>query len=435
MMQILKRIDGLAIAPVAADTDKQNQILKKELPFKVSEYKSGSQHNGWYVPDRWQVIKGTISRNGKLIYDGAMHPLGVVGYSKSFKGKVNLSELKKHLFYKEDAPDNIVYHCDYYYKPSLRDWGFSMPYDLYKTLKPCKYDIDLEVKSEPGTMKVLEYNKKGQLGDTIVFNAHNCHAAQLNDGPAGYVVFMEVMKRLKKMKTKYSYQLVIAPEHIGTVFHLASKSEKEIAKYKYGIFMEMVGHDNPIFSLQESFNGDSLIDKIAHHVLKFKSQGYWSDSYRKVVGNDESVWEAAGYEVPMIGLFRTKRGQSYPEYHLDSDNIKIMKADKLRETVDIILSIVSILEKNCYLKRKFTGLVSLSNPKYNLYITPGTDPSYSPSDQLDSRANWYELMDRLPRYMDGSMSILDIAIKHDLAFDLVYDYILKFKRKGLVEFI
>ena len=434
MINTLKKINGLFITPVSDGADKQNQILAKQLPFKVLEYKSGLEHNGWVVPQKWEVVKAEIRKNTQLVYDGAKHPLGVISYSRSFKGKINLSQLKKHLYYSQSSPQDIVYHCDLYYKPHRKLWGFSMPYNLYKDLKPGKYEIDLQTTHTPDTMKVLEYTHQGSSNQTIIFNAHNCHAAQLNDGPAGYVVLMQVMKKLKKLKTKYNYKLIIAPEHLGTVFYLNSLTKKEINNFKLGLFLEMVGHNNPIFSLQESFNGDSLIDKIAHHVLKHYSHGYWSNGYRKIIGNDESVWEAPGYEVPMISLSRCKSTQQpYPQYHLSTDNLKIISKDKLQETVDIIMHIINILEKDCYLKRKFTGLVALSNPKYNLYIIPGTDPSIKDKVNPD-QDKWYELMDRLPRYCDGTMTIFDIAQKHDLPFGQVYDYLLKFKKKNLIDF-
>ena len=44
-------------------------------------------------------------------------------------------------------------------------------------------------------------------------------------------------------------------------------------------------------------------------------------------------------------------------------------------------------------------------------------------------------MDCLPRYFDEQTTILDIAEKHDLPFDEVHDYILKFRDKGLIELI
>ncbi len=436
IMEILKRIDGLATAPVSAGTDEQNRILGEFLPFKVHQYKSGREHNGWYVPQKWKVKKAEIRKDGKLIYDGKAHPLGAMGYSQSFRGRISFEELKQRLYFNEKQPDKITYHCDLYYKPYLKLWGFCIPYTLFQTLEEGDYEIDLQTTFTDDSMKVLEYTHQGKSPKTVIFNAHNCHAAQLNDGPAGYAVFMEVMRRIKERKTKYSYRLVIAPEHLGTVFYLADLPESEIANFVGGIFMEMVGHDNPKFALQESFTGQSMIDKIAHHVLRHKAKGgYWSDRFRKIVGNDETVWEAPGIEVPMISLSRCQSANFYySEYHTSGDNFSIMKPDMLGETADIIMAMIDILEKDCVIKRDFTGLIALSNPKYDLYIRPGTDPSVKdmvPSDQ----SKWNYLMDCLPRYFNEQYSIFDIASIHDLPFDQLYDYLAKFQDKGLIKFV
>lgn len=433
MMQILREIDGLAVAPVSPDTDKQNRILISQFPFKVYKFRSGLEHNGWVVPHKWFVKKALIKKSGKVIYNGKLHPLGVVGYSKSFNGQVSLEELKNHLFYNKNAPNNIVYHCDFYYKPFKRTWGFSVPYNFYKKLKQGKYEIILETKHVIGQMKVLVYTHRGTSSDTIIINAHNCHAAQLNDGPSGYAVGVEFMKRIRRLKTRYSYKLIIAPEHLGTVFYLASLSPKDIKFFKYCAFLEMLGNDNLVIALQESFNGDSEIDMAAHHYLKNSKHNYWSDKYKKIVGNDENVWESPGIEVPTITLSRCEKTTLYPEYHLDSDNISIISEERLEESVDILEGIFNILEKNYRMKRKFTGLVALSNPKYDLYFRLD-DPS------IDSKVSkkglkWNYLMNRLPRYFDGKRSILEIAEEFNLKFEDVYNYIKKFKEKDLIDFV
>lgn len=434
MIEILRKVKDLAITPVSDGADKQNNILCKELPFKILHYETGREHNGWVIPDKWEVIKAEIRKKGKVIYDGKKHPLGVIGYSGSFTGRLKLNELKKHLFYKKDAPNNIVYHCDLYYKPFIKLWGFSVPCNLYNHLEEGSYDVTLKTKHSKGTMKVLEYTLKGQSEETIIINAHNCHAAQLNDGPSGYVVGIEVMKRLKKLNPRYTYKLIIAPEHIGTVFYLADLDPGVRRNYKYCIFLEMLGHDNPNLALQETFKGDTELDKAAHHYLKNKNPNYYGDKFRKIVGNDETVWEAAGIEIPTISLSRCKpNGDYYPQYHLDSDNMDIIKEDNLNQSVDAVMGIIKILENNMNIKRKFEGLIALSNPKYDLYMRTN-DPSIPIQITADQK-NWNYLMDCLPRYFDEKMRILDIARTHDVFFDELLEYLLNFKKKGLIEFV
>lgn len=429
MLELLKRIYPLRLAPNSPDTDKAIEILKEYLPFEVYEFNPGEEYNGWAVPLSWEVLKAEIRKNGELIYDGKKHPLGVMGYAQSFQGKVSLEELKKHLTYREDWPEAIGYHCDYYYKQWFSDWGFSIPYKVYERLEDDMYEIDLQTSFQQGTMKVCDFFLQGEKEDTIVINAHNCHAAQANDDITGVVVGVELMKRLSSRKNRYSYRLIIAPEHLGTVFYLAH-IPKELAKtFKYGIFLEMLGNDNRL-ALQESFTGESLIDRVSHHYLKFHSPSYFSDKFRKIVGNDETVWEAPGYEIPTVSISRSP----YPEYHTSMDNEDIVKEENLKEGVDTVLGIVHILETNCAIRRRFEGLVALSNPRYDLYITPGTDPSI-PMERDEDRTKFNYLMDCLPRYFDERMTILDIAIKHDIDYEKLYHYLLKFKEKGLIEFI
>src|SRR3989344_9654126 len=144
MMELLKKIDGIFTTPVSDGADKLNGIIQNELPFRALEYKSGREHNGWVVPQKWEVVKAEIRKDGKLVYDGKAQPLGVIGYSESFRGAVSLEELKKHLFYKQDAPDELVYHCDLYYKPHRKLWGFSVSFKLFQFLQDCGYEIDLQ---------------------------------------------------------------------------------------------------------------------------------------------------------------------------------------------------------------------------------------------------------------------------------------------------
>jgi len=430
MHELLKKIYPLRLAPVSPDTDRAVEILKKELPFKVHEFKSLREHNGWIVPQSWEVKKAEIKYKGKVIYDGKKHPLGVMGYAKSFKGKVSLEELKKHLTFRKDLPNAIGYHCDYYYKPWKADWGFSIPYSLYKNLKEGEYEINLETSFNQGTMKVLDCLLPGKKKETIFFNAHNCHAAQANDDIAGVVVGVELMKRLKKRKKrKYSYRLIIAPEHLGTVFYLADLPGEEVKSLKFGFFLEMLGNNNR-FALQRSFQGNTYLDRVCEHYLSYHFPDTYFADFRKIIGNDETVWESPGFEIPTVSLSRWP----YSEYHTNFDNESIILEEKLRESVDVLMGIINIFEADCKIRRKFKGLVALSNPKYDLYLGPGTDPSI-PDKRTGDMAKWNYLMDCIPRYFNEQMSILDIAIKHGLVYEQVYAYIKKFKEKGLIEFV
>jgi aminopeptidase-like protein len=194
------------------------------------------------------------------------------------------------------------------------------------------------------------------------------------------------------------------------------------------MFLEMLGNDNRL-ALQESFTGTSELDRAAYQYLRHCRPDFFADEFRKIVGNDETVWEAAGIEIPTISLSRFP----FPEYHSSMDTEDIILESCLEDAVEAVLGIVHILETNCTMRRKFEGLVALSHPRYNLYIDQA-DPSIRPTVPAEQR-KWNYLMDCLPRYFDGQMTVLDIAERHELPYDKVYAYIRRFEEVGLVEML
>src|SRR5439155_20308209 len=114
---------------------------------------------------------------------------------------------------------------------------------LFQVLEEGDYDVELVTVHEPGRMKVCDYFLPGRLTDTIVLNAHDGHAGQANDATSGIVVGVEAMKRLAARPRKYSYRLIIAPEHFGTVFYVASLPKERLAEFRHGIFLEAVGNN------------------------------------------------------------------------------------------------------------------------------------------------------------------------------------------------
>jgi len=429
MLELLKKLHPLRLAPNSPDTDRAVKILCRELPFAVHEFRPGDETNGWQVPQSWHVEKASIRKDGRLIFDGLSHPLAVMGYAKSFRGRVDLETLKKHLTTRPDWPTAVGYHCDFYYKPWLADWGFSVPYALFTNLEEGLYDVELETVFGNGAMKVCDFFLSGETRETIVLNAHNCHAAQANDDVSGIVVGVETMKRLRKKTNRFSYRLIVCPEHLGTVFYLARLPEEIAGTFKYCFFLEALGNNRPL-SLQKSFAGDTLLDRACLNYLSSAHPDAHVDDFRKIIGNDETVLEAPGYEIPTVSLSRFP----FPEYHTSRDNEDIILESRLAEAADALLEILFILETNAPVQRRFQGLLALSNPRYDLYIAPGTDPSV-PSPQVKDRRKWNYLMDCLPRYFDGRTTVLDMADRHELPYREVYAYVKRFEEKGLAAFI
>jgi len=433
MQELITALSPLRMAPNSAGLDECTRILCEELPFTVHEFAGGLDVNGWIVPKKWEVIRAIIKNaEGRTIYDGLHHPLAVIGYSQSFTGRVSREELRKHLFFPDTFDDALVYHCDLFYKPFRKEWGFSVTKQFYDTLLPGDYDVELVTSFEEGSMKVCEYVLPGSCEESIVLNAHNCHPFCCNDDLSGVAVGIEVMRHLAKLPNRrYTYRLIIAPEHFGSIFYLNSLKANEAALLKWGFFLEMLGAGGPL-ALQRSFLGNSFIDRAFLNALHYQTSDYFTAPFRKIVGNDETCWEAAGYEIPFPSLSRSDGKGHFPEYHTSRDSPDLMRQDFLDESVKIIVETLFIIETDSVMKRKFHGLVALSHPRYDLY-KPFWDPSEPDRKAIgEVSKRWNYLMDCLPRYFDENIRILEIAEKHQLPYRSVYDYVKQFEAKDLV---
>lgn len=400
-------------------------LVSEIHPLQVHAYPSGREHNGWVIPRDWRVRRARITHKGKPLFDGTVHPLAVAGSSSSFNGIVSKAELDRHVFFNRDLADSFVFHCIYNYRPWETHWGFCIPWTTYRTWPDGDYEVDLETEFRPGQMLVGEFRQEGDLADTIVFNAHTCHPCQANDDMSGVFVIAELFARLASRRTRYTYRGILAPEHFGTVFYVADLPDAELARLKLGCFVEMVGSDTPL-ALQQSFTGRAIIDRVAQHVLEQVQPALTVKGFRQIVGNDETVWEAPGIEIPTISISRFP----YLEYHTSADDMRLMSESRLDEALAALEAIVDAFERDCTIERRFRGLVALSNPKYGLYMER-PDPVVSKNlSAMDLRFG--EMQDSLPRYFDGRHTVFEIAERWKIPFGDVRAYVGKWEQKGLV---
>ncbi|MBM3461229.1 MAG: DUF4910 domain-containing protein [Armatimonadetes bacterium] len=432
LMPLIRALYPYAIGCCSPDNEPFFARVQQELPLTLLRFPSDQTYNGWVVPKLWSVQKASIYRDGVEIFDGTCHPMAVGTYSKSFQGELDWDELQRFLVTKESMPSAHVYHCMWQYRPWSAEWALCVPFETYSKMGPGRYRVDLQTRYEQGAMIVGEYEKRGRSERTIVFNAHTCHPRQVNDDLAGVVVLIRLFQWLQTQDTYYTYRLVLAPEHVGTVFYMRDRSPEDIGRLVAGAFSEMPGTDGPI-KIASTFLGNQPIDQAFRNAVRHGAEAYTEVGWREGAGNDETVWEAPGYEVPFVQVSRClEQFDPYPEYHTSLDTPELMVEARLNEFYAVFQRVVQTLERNAVLRRHFNGLICLSNPQYQLY-RERPDPSVV--KHLDADAEkWGHLLDSLFRYFDGRTTILEIAEKHDLPFDELYRYLKKFEDKELVTF-
>ena len=424
-MQILRDLTPLDRAVCSRGYDRTVEYLCEELPFRVISIPSSFQHNGWVIPPSWDVEEARIVKDGHTVYNGANHPLGVIALSSSFSGKVSLEVLKSHLHYDHRDPDSIPFHYRQQFRSWSRDWGFCLPKRIFDQLVPGEYEVIIRTAETPGAMKILECKHQGALDSTIVLGGNLDHAGVANDGLAGCVVGMEVLRRLQGRRTKFSYKLVLSPGIIGSELYLAGLTQVERSQLLEGIFLEMLGSATPL-AVQDSRR--SMVSTL--HALRGSLDAlglpYRTGPFESIIVNDEYVWE--NYGIPMLSLSRFP----YPEYHSSRDNVEIIREESLNDAVEALIGTVERLEASPIVLKKFVGNICLSNPQYDLYVDYG---QIALGDSLsEQRRRLRHLMDFIPA-LDRPVSVKALADHIGLEEGEALEYLGRWAEKGLIDLV
>jgi aminopeptidase-like protein len=425
MMEILQDLTPLSRAVCSLGYDHAVDYLHDVLPFRVISVPESHKHNGWVIPPSWDVEEAKIIKDGQTIYDGTAHPLGVIALSKNFSGSMDLAELRRHLHYDHRYEDSLPFHYRQLFRSWDRDWGFCVPRRVFDQLAPGNYEVVIRTREAPGAVKILEYKHQGSLDFTIVFGGNLDHAGVANDGLAGCVVGIEVLRRLSKRKTKFTYSLVLSPGIIGSELYLAELSQSDRSQILEGIFLEMLGSATPL-AVQGTRR--SMVSTL--HALKasLDSLGltYRTGPFESIIVNDEYVWE--NYDIPMISFSRFP----YPEYHSSRDSAEIISESSLNEAVEAVMGAVEQLETSPIIIKKFEGNICLSNPQYDLYVDYG---QVALGDTLSpERRRMRCLMDFIPS-LDRPVSVKAVADHVGLPEQDTLTYLQRWAAKGLIDLL
>ena len=414
MMELLSRIAPLERTLACAATDKTFEILKEYLPSgQVEGYPAGKKVWTWTIPKRWEAKRASISVNGEVLVDIKDHPLHLVNYSRPFNGKVSHEELMKHVHSTPDQPDSIPYVFKFYQD----NWGFCIQHNRKHIFKSDFYDVDIDVSHEQGDMNVFFDYLHGQNKETFIICSNVCHPTQVNDSLTGVAVGIDIMNRLRQRKDrKYSYLFLAVPETIGSIAFLSHHPEY-IETTVGGFFSEMLGSNGPLVG-QRTRDGNTYFDFLMEKALLANNKNFRIVPFLKSASNDEKVMDSPGVDIPAFSITRAP----YREYHTSDDNMTIIKDSNLRESRDVLQSILDSLENDYIPRLKHPGHVFLSG--HDLYPNWYDDPSLNPS--------WDSFIDSKPM-IDGRLSVVEIARKIDCLPEHVFHWCDRFHEKGLLK--
>ncbi len=390
--QFLRELAPLHRTLACQDTDEALSIVCRHLKgARIESFPCGSKAWSWVIPPRWELKRGTISANGKVLVDSDWHHLHVVNYSQPFKGKVSHDDLMRKIFHYAHLPDSIPFIANFYKK----DWGFCIPHDWLSRFNQEFYDVELDATFEIGNFNLASFFLPGEFNETFVICSNVCHPTQVNDSLTGLAVAIDIARRLQKRKSrKYSYLILAVPETIGSVVYFAHHADA-IQKCIGGFFCEMVGTNGP-FVLQTTRRGNSYWDAAMKQVLSDSDQSFQVEPFLKYTGNDEKVMDSPGVDIPTFSLTRTP----YPEYHSSKDNIQLIDEVQIRKARDILQSFVDIVETDYIPQLNQPGPIFLSG--YDLYPDWVENPNLLPK--------WHSFRDVMYA-IDGISSLVEIAAK------------------------
>jgi aminopeptidase-like protein len=377
------------------------RILGGHVPLALTEVPSGTQVYDWEVPPEWNIDSARLTDpDGKVVADFSDHNLHVVNYSEPVTGTYSLDELRPRLHTDARDPDWLPYKTSYY----RRSWGFCLSERTLQGLRNGTFGVDISSRLEPGSLTYGEVLLPGASRREVLLFTHACHPSLANDNVSGLVVAAALAQWLSSKPRKYTWRVVFAPGTIGSLCWLRN-NEPNLNRVEHGLVIGLLGDSAP-WTYKRSRRGCAPIDEIVPYVI-----GGMNPRSRVIdfepYGYDERQLCSPGFNLP-VGRLTRSVNDGYREYHSSADDLKLIYAESLLQSLDALKAIAEIVETN----RRYFNLAPKGEPrlgKRGLYGSMGgTSPATSELAML-----W------VLNQSDGARSLLDIAGRSGLDFETI----------------
>ncbi|WP_206790994.1 DUF4910 domain-containing protein [Amycolatopsis sp. MtRt-6] len=373
-------------------------IIGEHIALERHEVPTGTAVLDWTIPQEWNIRDAYVaSPSGERVIDFQELNLHVVGYSVPVSRRMPLSELREHLHTLPDQPSWVPYRTSYY-APA---WGFCLAQEKLDALPDGDYDVVIDSTLADGSLTYAEHVVPGRVTDEVIVSCHVCHPSLANDNLAGIAVAVSLAQQL--VDPYYTYRFLFMPGTIGSITWLARNASR-IEKVRHGLVLACAGDPGPL-TYKKSRRDDAEIDRVMQHVLRSREHRVVDFS---PYGYDERQFCSPGFNLGVGSLTRTPYA-GYPEYHTSADNPGFVSPAAMEDTLGALKDAFGVLDRN----RRYVNLSPYGEPqlgKRGLYDSLG---GRSDAKQAQMAMLW------VLNLSDGSHSLLDIAERAGLPFDIV----------------
>jgi aminopeptidase-like protein len=377
--------------------------VREHVPLEVHEVPTGTRVFDWTIPKEWNIHDAWVKdAKGEKVIDFRASNLHVVNYSVPMHRKMPLSELRGHLHTLPDKPDWVPYRTSYY----KEDWGFCLAHRELQKFEDGEYEVCIDSRLEDGSLTYGEYYLPGKRTDEVLLSCHACHPSLCNDNLSGVSLVTTLTQLLSGVSLEYSYRFLFIPGTIGSITWLA-RNEDQAGRIRHGLVVACVG-DPGKFHYKRSRQGNAEIDHVAAHALRHRPEGFEVRDFSPY-GYDERQYCSPGFNLAVGSLTRTPHGR-FPQYHTSADDLDFVRPESLAGSLEVYLSVCRILEQNA----RYINV----NPKCEPQL--GRRGLFRATGGLPDSGRFEKAMLWVLNYSDGNHSLLDIADKADLSFELVW---------------
>jgi len=375
------------------------KLIRERIPLRLHEVPSGTQAFDWQVPLEWNIDDACVlDPHGQRVVDFKAHNLHIVSYSEPISMDLPLAELKTRLHAHASHPDWIPYRTSYY----RRNWGFCLPRRQLDTLAEGRYGVRIASSLARGSLSYGEFVLPGRRREEVLLFTHICHPSLANDNTSGMAVATALAAWLAQTPRRYSYRLVFAPGTIGSLVWL-KRNEKSLARIRYGLVLGLLGDSAPL-TYKCSRQGQSEIDRLAPYALRGLDPGSRTLPFEPY-GYDERQLCSPGFNLP-IGRLTRSVNDGYPQYHSSGDDLGILSAASLEQSLEACQRIVQAIEDS----RHYINVLPKGEPRLGKRGLYGTVGGQSPAARELARL-W------VLNQSDGAHSLLGIAERSQLPID------------------